>query len=85
MPPFAEACWYKNRTPTHEHWLPHLACKAMGDVILELADAHPTRMIKVLCGHTHIPGEVWPRHNVCVKTGHAEYSEPEVQIPFLVR
>ena len=75
VPPFAEAAWHEGKRSADD-WLPYFTCKAVGDVLLEAADAHPARQITVLCGHTHSPGEAQLRPNLRVVTGGARYGRP---------
>ena len=75
VPPFKEACWHQGRISGDE-WLPGFTCKAVGDLLLEAADAHAERAITVLCGHTHGEGEARPRPNLHVITGGAMYGRP---------
>lgn len=79
VPPFREACWYEGKT-ANDDWAPGFTCKAVGDVLLELAAAHPERKLTVLCGHTHSPGEVEMLPNLEVITAGAEYHEPDFQV-----
>ena len=74
VPPFREAAWHQGR-PSSDDFLPFFACKAVGDVLLELAQSHPGCQILVLCGHTHGGGEVQVLENLRVVTGPAEYGE----------
>ena len=78
VPPFREACWHEGKVSADD-WLPHFTCKAVGDVLLEAADAHPGVGLTVLCGHTHGAGEAQPRPNLRVLTGGAVYGKPCVQ------
>jgi 3',5'-cyclic AMP phosphodiesterase CpdA len=39
VPPFREATWYQGR-PSADDYLPFFSCKAVGDVLLEAAQAH---------------------------------------------
>ena len=41
VPPFREACWHDGKISGYE-WLPHFACKAVGDVLLEVTKLGPT-------------------------------------------
>ena len=83
MPPFQEATWYMGNTPTDDDpYLPHFACKAVGDVLLEIVPQHPDTIVTVLCGHTHSSGEVQILDNLFVRTGQAEYGAPEIQHVF---
>jgi 3',5'-cyclic-AMP phosphodiesterase len=56
VPPFREAAWHQG-LPSGDDFLPYFACKAMGDVLLAVAQSHPGCQILVLCGHTHAGGE----------------------------
>jgi predicted phosphohydrolase len=40
VPPFREAAWYEGR-PSADDFLPYFACKAVGDMLLEVARSHP--------------------------------------------
>jgi 3',5'-cyclic-AMP phosphodiesterase len=84
-PPFPDACWHNGRTPGDDDpYLPHFACKAIGDVLLEVASAYPERQLIVLCGHTHGIGEVYRLPNLRVLTGEAEYTVTRIQQMFRV-
>ena len=78
VPPFREAAWYQGR-PSSNDFLPFFACKAVGDVLLDVARSHPGCQILVLCGHTHDGGELQVLENLRVVTGPAEYGKPEIQ------
>lgn len=78
VPPFREAAWYAGR-PSNDRFLPFFSCKAVGDVLLEAARAHPVCQILVLCGHTHGGGDLQVLDNLRVVTGPAEYGRPEIQ------
>lgn len=78
VPPFVESCWHEGRVSDWE-WLSDFSNKAVGDVLLDMAERWPERQILVLCGHTHGAGEVAMRPNLRVWTGGAEYRRPEVQ------
>lgn len=85
VPPFREACWYNGYLPdNNDDYLPHFTCKAVGDVLLELAETYPTCNMTVLCGHTHGSGEARPRPNLHVITGGAEYGNPVIADIFSV-
>lgn len=83
VPPFREACWHEGRI-THAEFLPHLSCKAVGDVLLEIMGAHPECHLTVLSGHTHGSGEVHILPNLKVITGGAEYGKPQLQPLFTI-
>ncbi len=79
-PPFIESCWYEGKTPSvDDAYLPHFTCKALGDLLLEMASTHPDKSITVLCGHTHGSGTAQIRPNLHVITGGAEYEKPVIQ------
>ncbi len=78
IPPFREAAWYQGR-PSAADYLPFFSCKAVGDVLLEMARLYPKCQILVLCGHTHSGGEIQVAENLRVATGPAEYGKPEIQ------
>lgn len=77
-PPFREAAWHEGRT-SDDNWLPHMTCKAAGDVMLGAMRSHPNSKLLVLCGHTHGKGEVSLLDNLTVRTGGAKYGEPQIQ------
>jgi len=81
VPPFREAAWYDGRMSSDE-FLPWFSSRAMGEVILACAAAHPAVRFLVLCGHTHGPGTCEPARNVIVHTAGAEYGAPRVQAVF---
>ena len=78
VPPFREAAWYQGR-PSADDYLPFFSCKAVGDVLLDVAQSHPKCDMLVLCGHTHGSGELQVLENLRVVTGAAEYGRPEIQ------
>jgi 3',5'-cyclic AMP phosphodiesterase CpdA len=78
VPPFRESCWYEGRTSDDE-WAPFFACKAVGDVLLEVMPAYSEHHLTVLCGHTHSPGRAQILPNLLVWTGRAEYGAPVLQ------
>lgn len=83
VPPFREAAWYFGR-PSADDAVPHFACKAVGDVLLDVMRSRPERELTVLCGHTHSPGVVRMLPNLEVRTGRAEYGAPALQPDLLV-
>jgi Icc protein len=78
VPPFREACWHRGRI-SDDDWLPHFACRAVGEALAEAMAAHPQSEMTVLCGHTHSSGEAQILPNLRVLTGRAEYGRPEIQ------
>jgi hypothetical protein len=82
-PPYQEAAWHMGKTPIDDDpFLPHFTCKAVGDALLEIAEAYPDRQMTVLCGHTHGTGKVMIRPNLEVMTAGAEYGHPRVERVF---
>jgi predicted phosphohydrolase len=81
VPPFREACWYDGRI-SDDDWAPYFTCLALGEVLRELMQQHPSRRMTVLCGHTHGSGEVSILDNLHVITGGARYGHPAVQRVF---
>lgn len=78
VPPFKEACWHVGEISV-DNWLPHFACKAVGDVLVKLMAAQPARKMTLLCGHTHSSGRAEILPNLLVKTGGAKYGSPKIQ------
>jgi len=81
VPPFRESCWHEGRISTDDY-LPHFACQAFGQALVDVLDQHPDRTLMVLCGHTHSSGFVQLRDNLAVWTGGAEYGRPILQQVF---
>lgn len=77
VPPFRGACWHDGAV-SNDDWLPYFSCKAVGEVLRRVAQAHPEHDFTVLCGHTHSPGEVHILDNLVVRTGGAVYGEPKL-------
>lgn len=78
VPPFREACWHQGEI-SDDNFLPHFACKAVGDVLHKVMIKQPDRQMTVLCGHTHSKGYAEILPNLQVKTGMAEYGKPVIQ------
>jgi Icc protein len=78
VPPFRGACWHEGRI-SDDDYLPHFACRAVGDRLAAIMRSHPDRQMTVLCGHTHSPGVARILDNLEVRTGHAEYGRPRLQ------
>ena len=78
VPPFREASWYNGENSTAP-WLPYFCCRAVGDVLLDVAERYPDREVSVYCGHCHGTGEVRVRANLHVRTGGAEPCSSQVQ------
>ena len=77
VPPFREAAWYRNQISSDD-FLPHFACKVVGDIMRAVVQEHPSSKLLVLCGHTHGGGEIQPSDNIRVLTGEAEYGKPRI-------
>jgi predicted phosphodiesterase len=78
LPPFREACWHEGQISSDEY-LPHFACRAVGERLSAVMCERPDRTMTVLCGHTHSPGVAQIHKNLAVLTGKAEYGTPELQ------
>ncbi len=78
VPPFREACWHEGQISGNE-WLPHFACRAVGEHLARLMCEYPDRTMTILCGHTHSSGFVQIQDNLAVHTGGAEYGTPKLQ------
>jgi len=78
VPPFRESCRYEGRVSADDY-LPHFACQAVGEALLEAMLARPDRDLTVLCGHTHSEGYVEVLPNLRVYTGAARYGQPALQ------
>lgn len=81
VPPFREACWHMGAV-SDDHYLPHFACQAVGDVLQQIMQAHPACQLTVLCGHTHSSGIAHVLPNLKVLTGQADYGVPQIQQVF---
>jgi Icc-related predicted phosphoesterase len=78
VPPFREACWHEGRVSDSDY-LPHFACKAVGERLEAIMRDHPSRHMTVFCGHTHSSGEAQILDNLRVVTGGAQYGHPILQ------
>lgn len=78
VPPFRDACWHEGRI-SGDDYLPHFACRAVGERLASLMRQHPDRQMTVFCGHTHSPGVARILPNLMVRTGGAQYGKPELQ------
>jgi Icc-related predicted phosphoesterase len=81
VPPFREACWHEGQV-SGDAYLPHFACRAVGDRLAALMREHPRNNMTILCGHTHSSGVVQILDNLSVITGAAKYGQPEPQRVF---
>ncbi len=78
VPPFRESCRHEGQISTGD-FLPHFACRAVGERLASIMRAHPDRNMVVLCGHTHSPGFARILDNLAVLTGGAQYGVPALQ------
>ena len=78
VPPFRESCWHEGNISSNDY-LPHFACKSVGDVLRTTMQKNPDSYLTVLCGHTHSSGKTKILDNLKVLTGGAEYGKPKIQ------
>jgi Icc-related predicted phosphoesterase len=78
VPPFRESCWHEGQI-SNDDYLPHFACRAVGDRLAAIMRVHPDHTLIVLCGHTHSSGVARILDNLEVRTGGAEYGKPALQ------
>lgn len=79
-PPFMEVCYHKGKLYGMDNpFLPHFSSKAIGDVLLDMAERYPHTQFTALCGHTHGGGEAQMRPKLRVLNGMAEYRHPQIQ------
>jgi predicted phosphohydrolase len=79
VPPFRDSCWHEGRI-SNDDFLPHFACRVVGDRLAAIMSGRPDCTMTVLCGHTHSPGVASILDNLTVRTGGAEYGEPTLQL-----
>jgi predicted MPP superfamily phosphohydrolase len=79
VPPFRESCWHDGNI-SEETWLPGFTCKAVGDLLMSVAESHPNSSFTVLCGHTHGSGYVRICPNLEVHTGFGDYGRLKFRI-----
>jgi Icc protein len=78
VPPFREACWHEGRISDSDY-LPHFACKVVGERLVAIVRERPGCRMTVLCGHTHSSGVAQILDNLVVLTGGAQYGKPTLQ------
>jgi Icc protein len=81
VPPFRESCWHEGHI-SNDDYLPHFACRAVGERLADIMRVHPESLMTVLCGHTHSSGRARILSNLEVFTGDAKYGEPRLQQVF---
>jgi hypothetical protein len=74
--PFQGASWHEGKV-SNDEWLPWFTCRQMGEMLAEVAQAHPNHKILVLCGHNHSSGTYQHAANLRVLTGAARYGAPD--------
>jgi Icc protein len=78
VPPFRESCWHEGHI-SNDDYLPHFACRAVGDRLSAIVRDHTESRVRVFCGHTHSSGFARVLDNLEVFTGDAQYGEPRLQ------
>lgn len=79
VPPFPQNGFAHIEGRTEEEdreWLPWYTNKAMGDMLLRVAEEHPDNEFLVLCGHAHEEHDHEILPNLRARTGMAEYGTP---------
>jgi predicted phosphohydrolase len=79
VPPFPEMSWHRGH-PADSRGLPSFSCRALGDLILEVAEAHPRCRLTILSGHTHDEATAQVRPNLLGHTQRAIYGSPAFRI-----
>jgi len=77
VPPFRESAWHEGQI-SNDTYLPWFSSKRMGDMLMQVAEANPTKRILVLCGHSHSFGTYDAAPNLKVLTGKAIYGAPDL-------
>ena len=78
VPPFPEVCSHRG-VAGDPSGTPYFACKATGDLLLEIAALHPATNFLVLAGHTHGRASAQIRSNLRALVGAARYQYPGLQ------
>jgi len=78
VPPFVEAARHQG-APTPPEFLPFYVNVSLGEGLLRLARAMPTKRFEVLCGHTHGAFEYDAAPNLKVRVAGASYGDPKVE------
>jgi predicted MPP superfamily phosphohydrolase len=78
VPPFVEAARHRG-APTAPEFLPFYVNVSLGEVLLRLARALPTKRFTVLCGHTHGAFEYDVAPNLKIRVAGASYGDPKVE------
>ncbi len=77
VPPYIESAWHEGQC-SDDNWAPHFTCKAVGDMLKAEMSAQPSKLMTVLCGHTHGEGSAQILPNLEVRTALARYGQPAV-------
>ncbi len=77
VPPFKETCLYEGKI-SNDDYLPYFTSKVVGDILMQFAGENPGILFLTFCGHTHCEAIYNPLDNLIVKTGRAEYCQPEI-------
>lgn len=77
VPPFRESTFHEGKI-SDKNWLPWFSNLSFGQMLSEAADLFPSTDFKVLCGHTHSPGEYQHSANLSVTTGKSQYYNPSI-------
>jgi len=78
VPPFDKCCWHEGNL-SDKDYLPHFACKAAGDALLETTQYDAIKDMLVLSGHTHSSGMAQIRPNILARSAGSKYGELKVQ------
>ena len=81
-PPFPQAHLAPTGRQGDSTWSPWFVSVAMGEMLAEVAEAHPDNRITVLCGHTHTGTTYQHFDNLVVRVGSAKYGIPDVEDVF---
>lgn len=77
-PPFQDACLY-DKEISDDNWAPHFVCKAMGDILLKIMKAHPSKQAIVFCGHSHQLADISILPNLRVMVAESTLGAPQIQ------
>lgn len=75
VPPSPDTARYADR-PADGAWAPWFCCRAVHDLLLQVAARHPTVSFLMLAGHSHHEADVWLADNLRVAVAPATYGEP---------
>ena len=78
FPPSREACLYDGAA-ANDDWAPYFTCRAVGDVLLDVAKRNPQVEYTCLAGHSHAEAHYRALPNLEVRVGFANYGTPRVE------